>query len=116
MVDVELPWECFKTIFIQFIDKHAPLRRYRPSGKDNPWFNENLVNLIGREIVLGSWLNDTIITGHCEYEIKGKDKIINAFNDHFNKATAIIPSHFPVSERPFMPQSVISSSTTLPSI
>ena len=45
MVDVELAWY-FKTTFTQFIDKHAPLRRYRVSGKDNPWINENIANLI----------------------------------------------------------------------
>ena len=53
-------------------------------------------------------LPDVLKINQCE--IKGKDNVINAFNDHFTKAAAIITSYFSLSERPVMPQSVISSS------
>lgn len=46
MVDVKLAWDFFKTTFLSLIDKHAPLRRFRISGKDNPWFNENISSTI----------------------------------------------------------------------
>lgn len=39
MADVDLAWNYFKTTFLALINKHAPLRRFRVGGKDNPWFN-----------------------------------------------------------------------------
>ena len=53
-------------------------------------------------------LPDMLKINQCE--IKGKDNIINAFNEHFTKAAAIITSHLPVSKKPVIPESVISSS------
>src|SRR4029434_2510233 len=32
----------FKPTFWALINKHAPMRRLRVSGKDSPWFNESL--------------------------------------------------------------------------
>ncbi len=46
MPDVVDAWEYFKSIFLGICDKHAPLRRFRVSGRNNPWFNESVSNLI----------------------------------------------------------------------
>ena len=37
-----LTWNYFKPTFWALINKHAPMRRLRVSGKDSPWFNESL--------------------------------------------------------------------------
>lgn len=44
--DVVDAWDYFKSTFLKICDKHAPLRRYRVSGKNNPWFSESVSNLI----------------------------------------------------------------------
>ena len=38
-------WECWKTLFLQVLDKHAPKRSKRLSKKGNvPWFNKTVKN------------------------------------------------------------------------
>lgn len=36
--DVETAWTFFKDGFMQIINTHAPHRKYRVKGRDNPWF------------------------------------------------------------------------------
>lgn len=55
MVDVECAWNFFKTTFLSLINKHAPMRKIRVSGKDNPWFNDDIAEII-RETLPGSKL------------------------------------------------------------
>ena len=40
MNDLELAWDYFKKTFLAIIDEHAPIRRYKGRGRDNPWFND----------------------------------------------------------------------------
>ncbi len=44
--DVELAWSYFADLLMSIIDKHAPYKRYRVRGRENPWFSEELANLI----------------------------------------------------------------------
>lgn len=93
---MELAWEYFKTIFIQLIDKHAPLRRYRVSGKDNPWFNENLAiiirqrdsawSLAKRHNDPGSWNNYRALRNKCTKLVKAakSNHYLNVLNDNLN--------------------------------
>jgi len=46
MPDINLAWDYFKKVFLTICDKHAPCKRYRISGKDNPWFSDTLSTLI----------------------------------------------------------------------
>lgn len=46
MDDVEIAWGYFKKTFLGLIDKHAPFRRYRVRGRDNPWFNDSIADAI----------------------------------------------------------------------
>lgn len=46
MEGVNLAWDYFKSTFLDIYDKHATFKRFRLSGKDNPWFNESVSNLI----------------------------------------------------------------------
>jgi hypothetical protein len=46
MVDVDLAWNYFQTNFLTLINKHAPIRRLRVRGKDNPWFNKSISSSI----------------------------------------------------------------------
>uniref|UniRef100_A0A8C5N2E5 Reverse transcriptase domain-containing protein n=1 Tax=Gouania willdenowi TaxID=441366 RepID=A0A8C5N2E5_GOUWI len=42
--DVELAWTFFKDTFMQIINKHAPLKKYRVKGRENPWFSPELAD------------------------------------------------------------------------
>uniref|UniRef100_A0A3P9K1B3 Reverse transcriptase domain-containing protein n=1 Tax=Oryzias latipes TaxID=8090 RepID=A0A3P9K1B3_ORYLA len=42
--DVELAWTFFETSFMQIVNKHAPLRRHRVKGRENPWFSPELAD------------------------------------------------------------------------
>lgn len=44
--DVELAWPYFADLLTTFIDRHAPYKRYRVKGRDNPWFIVELAKLI----------------------------------------------------------------------
>ena len=111
-------WECFKTTFIQFIDKHAPLRRYRVCGKDNPWFNENIANLI-RQVDSawtkakrcndpGSWNNYRALRNKCTKLVKAakSDHYLNILNENLNdprKVWKLVKSKEGTVETPALP-------------
>jgi len=42
----EITLEHFKSLFLDIINKHAPFRKYKIKGHDNPWFSEKLSDLI----------------------------------------------------------------------
>lgn len=44
--DVELAWEYFQSIFQSISNKHVPIKKFRISGRDNPWFSDSLSELI----------------------------------------------------------------------
>lgn len=44
--DVELAWKFFHDVFTNIINKHAPLRKFRVKGRDNPWFSSQLSTLL----------------------------------------------------------------------
>lgn len=44
--DVETAWTFFNEGFTQIINTHAPFRRYRVKGHDNPWFSTELAEII----------------------------------------------------------------------
>ena len=50
--DVETAWSYFYLGFMEIIDRHAPLRKFRVKGRDNPWFSAELSSLLGP-----IWLN-----------------------------------------------------------
>ena len=37
----ELELQYFKSLFLDIINKHAPLRKYKIKGRNNPWFSEH---------------------------------------------------------------------------
>ena len=43
--DVELAWKYFHDAFTNIINKHAPFRKFRVKGRDNPWFSSQLSSL-----------------------------------------------------------------------
>ena len=44
--DVETAWSYFYLGFMKMIDRHAPLRKFRVKGRDNPWFSAELSSLL----------------------------------------------------------------------
>lgn len=44
--DVQLAWTFFKDLFLSVVQKHAPLKRFRVKGRENPWFSDELSCLI----------------------------------------------------------------------
>ena len=44
--DVDLAWTYFKGLFMGVLNKHAPLRRFKVKGRDNPWFSDALSSLL----------------------------------------------------------------------
>ena len=40
--DVELTWTFFKENFVKIVNKHAPIRKFRVKGRENPWFSPEL--------------------------------------------------------------------------
>ncbi|XP_055755262.1 uncharacterized protein LOC129834369 [Salvelinus fontinalis] len=44
--DVETAWIIFHDAFPQIVNKHAPFRRFRVKGRDNPWFSSELSCII----------------------------------------------------------------------
>lgn len=44
--DVELAWTYFKESFMEIVNKHAPLRKVRIKGRENPWFSQTLADNI----------------------------------------------------------------------
>lgn len=80
MDDVEIAWDYFKKTFLALIDKHAPLRRYRVRGRDNPWFNECIATAIRKRKEAwveakkhnsdACWLNYRVLRNKCTRLIK----------------------------------------------
>lgn len=44
--DVELAWTFFKENFEKIVNKHAPMRKFRVKGRENPWFSPELSDSI----------------------------------------------------------------------
>ena len=44
--EVELAWKFFYDGFLSIVNKHAPLRKFRVKGRNNPWFSPDLNNLL----------------------------------------------------------------------
>lgn len=44
--DVETAWSFFSDSFQNIVNKHAPIRKYRVKGRDNPWFSPELSDSI----------------------------------------------------------------------
>lgn len=44
--DVELAWTFFRDGFMQIVNKHAPLRRFKVNGRDKSWFSPELAEII----------------------------------------------------------------------
>ena len=44
--DVETAWQFFSEGLSSLLDKHAPFRRYKVKGRDNPWFTPDLADLL----------------------------------------------------------------------
>ena len=44
--DVELAWKYFYDVFNFFINKHAPLRKFRVKRRNNPWFTAERSSLL----------------------------------------------------------------------
>ena len=51
--DVCTAWDYFDMKFVSFCDKHAPVKKFRISGRDNPWFSDSLEEFIRKRNV--SW-------------------------------------------------------------
>lgn len=44
--DVETAWTFFRDGFMKIINTHAPFRKFRVKGRDNPWFSTELADTI----------------------------------------------------------------------
>lgn len=51
--DVDIAVDYFTTKFLQICDKHAPIKKLRIRGRDNPWFSNELSELIRQRNI--SW-------------------------------------------------------------
>ena len=56
IADVDVAWKCFYDGFSYFINKHAPLRRYRVKGRNNGWFTPDLSELLHQRNL--AWAKD----------------------------------------------------------
>ncbi len=61
----------FKSIFLEICDKHAPLRRFWVSGRNNPWFNESVSNLIKQRNVAWSKAKKQTVMRMVQYRLYG---------------------------------------------
>ena len=43
---VDTAWDYLYMTFVLICDKHAAVKTFRISGRDNPWFSDNLAELI----------------------------------------------------------------------
>uniref|UniRef100_A0A0E9XRT2 Uncharacterized protein n=1 Tax=Anguilla anguilla TaxID=7936 RepID=A0A0E9XRT2_ANGAN len=96
MADVDLAWNYFKTTFLALINKHAPLRRFRVSGKDNPWFNETISSSIRerdkawakakRSNDASDWVQYRALRNKCTKLIKNtkSDYYLHLINENLN--------------------------------
>ncbi len=44
--DVETAWSFFHDSFLEILNKHAPMQKFRIKGRDNPWFTAELSCLL----------------------------------------------------------------------
>lgn len=44
--DVESAWSFFYDCFMAIVNKHAPFKKFRIKGRDNPWFTPELANAL----------------------------------------------------------------------
>lgn len=44
--DVEIAWVFFRDTFMQIVNRHAPFKKYRVKGHENPWFSSDLADRI----------------------------------------------------------------------
>lgn len=51
--DVQTAWDFFNKGFSSLVRKHAPFRRCKVKGRENPWFTPELSDLWEIEILLG---------------------------------------------------------------
>ena len=49
--DVETAWTYFQNMFVEVVNQHAPIRKFRVNGWDNPWFSDELPELIDEKNV-----------------------------------------------------------------
>ena len=43
--DIDDAWFTWKSMFLQLVDSHAPLRKFRAKTKTCPWFSADIENL-----------------------------------------------------------------------
>lgn len=96
MDDVELAWNYFKKTFLAIVDKHAPIRRYRVRGRDNPWFNDSIATAVRewneawikakRNNNDKCWLNYRVLRNKCTRLIKStkSEYYLNLINENLN--------------------------------
>lgn len=99
MPDINLAWDYFKKVFLTICDKHAPLKRLRISGKDNPWFNDTLSTLIRQRNAawakakksndLLDWSSYRALRNSCTNSIKcaKRDYYLSMVNENLNNPT-----------------------------
>ncbi len=78
--DVELAWNFFHNAFIAIINKHAPIRKFRVKGRNNPWFTPELSGLLKLRDAAwakarkskseGDWLNFRQLRNHFTSLVK----------------------------------------------
>lgn len=96
MDDVEIAWDYFKKTFLAIIDKHAPFRRYRVRGRDNPWFNDCIATAIRERNEAwvkakkhnsdACWLNYRVLRNKCTRLIKStkNEHYLNLMKENLN--------------------------------
>lgn len=99
MPDVTLAWDYFKSTIISICDKHIPIKRFRISGKDNPWFNNTVsTNLKQRNATWAKakksnnsldWTTYRALRNKCTKLIKSakRDYYLHATNENLNNQT-----------------------------
>uniref|UniRef100_A0A669EJS2 Reverse transcriptase domain-containing protein n=1 Tax=Oreochromis niloticus TaxID=8128 RepID=A0A669EJS2_ORENI len=78
--DIHLAWDYFKKIFMKILNKHAPIRKIRVKGRENPWFSSELSESIHQRNVtwakarksdsLTDWLDFRKLRNKCTTLIK----------------------------------------------
>lgn len=43
---MSIAWQYFHTLFLKIVNRHAPVRTFRVKGRDNPWFSNELSELL----------------------------------------------------------------------
>ncbi len=45
-IDIETAWSFFHDSFLEILNKHAPMQKFRTKGQGNPWFTAELSCLL----------------------------------------------------------------------